>query len=88
MPGCLSQSGFGFRHEAKWGYHIDLMHLVPNVRRGGHKICMGNNAADAGVVDKDVKPTSPGHSLLHKPDDVSIIRQIGLDVRSFSQFSS
>ncbi|GLK69451.1 hypothetical protein GCM10008179_30890 [Hansschlegelia plantiphila] len=63
------------------------MQLVPDGRRGGHKIGMGNNAAGAGIVDKDIKPTSPGYSLPHKPDPVSVIGQIGLDVRSFSQFS-
>jgi hypothetical protein len=46
---------------------------------------MGNNAANAGIVDKDIKPTSPRYSLAHKPDPVSVIGQIGLDVRSFSQ---
>jgi hypothetical protein len=48
---------------------------------------MGNNAADAGIVDKDIKPTFPRYSLPHKPDPISIISQIGLNVRSFSQFS-
>jgi hypothetical protein len=49
---------------------------------------MGNDAADAGVVHKDIKTAPPGHGLSDKPHPVGVVTQISLDVGRVSEFGS
>jgi hypothetical protein len=48
---------------------------------------MGNNAANSGVVDKDIEAVPARHSLPHEPHSIGIGSQISLNVNSLSQFN-
>jgi hypothetical protein len=49
---------------------------------------MGNDAANTGIVHKDIETLPPGHGLSDKPHPVGIITQISLDIRRVSEFGS